>query len=215
MEEITQAIACLTTGKIIAFPTETIWGLGVDPNNEQALQHLLTLKGRDQNKGMILLVPHPSQLDGMAKVNHGRAPELMASFWPGPLTLVLPTLAHLSPQVTGDRQKVAVRHSPGQVVQQLFSLWPHPLVATSANPSGQPPAPHAQAIQHYWPDGQIAYILGRNQPVLLPSLPSTVLEPLANGRCRLLRLGAITPKNLLAVLPDLLLVDSFDIPLRQ
>ncbi|MBF0369446.1 MAG: threonylcarbamoyl-AMP synthase [Magnetococcales bacterium] len=168
------AAAALQRGEVIAYPTETVYGLGVDPDQEGALQRLIKLKGRPPEKGFILLVSSLAQLGQLTPVPLSPlAQQLADRFWPGPLTLVLPAKPGLSSLITGGLSTVAVRCSSSPLVKALLKLWHKPLISTSANPYGTPPLTDP---------AQIDAVLGSQIGLILPGdgggdgQPSTILK---------------------------------------
>jgi L-threonylcarbamoyladenylate synthase len=139
-EHIEQAVAIVRDGGLIAFPTETYYGLGVDPFNETALQRLFTLKNRAKIKPVLVLVADRLQVDLLASHVSATADRLMDAFWPGPLTLVLPARASLSALLTGRTATVGVRLSSNSHATGLVRALGVPLTGTSANLAGEPAA---------------------------------------------------------------------------
>ena len=195
-----RAAHALANGQIIAHPTETVFGLAADPFNPSALHHLLQLKGRAASKGFILLIPDRCWLDQLVETPSPLAERLMHHFWPGPLTLVLPARPGLPVAVTGGSDWVAVRHSSSPLVKTLLRTWQKPLVSTSANPTGKPPACSAAEVQQYW-NRAVAIILTGAEST--ETRPSTLLQVVAD-RVRLLREGALTMAQLQAKVPEIM-----------
>ncbi|WP_312325714.1 Sua5/YciO/YrdC/YwlC family protein [Stenotrophomonas sp.] len=144
MNELTvdSAVPTLHAGGVVAYPTEAVWGLGCDPANEAAVLKLLRLKQRPVEKGMILVAADLAQLDGWVSVNQlpaDRRDEVLAS-WPGAHTWILPAGTRAPRWITGDHTGIAVRISAHPLVAALCRAWGGPLVSTSANLAGQPPA---------------------------------------------------------------------------
>ena len=137
---LTQAVTCLQGGGIVAFPTETYYGLAADPFNEEALLALFRLKARDIRKPILVLIGEMRQLEEIADSIPDLYRPLMKDFWPGPLTLIFPGRKNLSPLLTGGTDTVGVRISSNTIAAELCRRWGHPLTATSANISGMPPA---------------------------------------------------------------------------
>ncbi|GAB3337875.1 Sua5/YciO/YrdC/YwlC family protein [Marilutibacter aestuarii] len=136
------AVAALRGGGVIAYPTEAVWGLGCDPFDEAAVTRLLRIKQRPVDKGLILIAARPTQLDGLVDwdaLPDGRRDEVLAS-WPGPNTWVVPATARVPRWVTGAHDSVAVRVSAHLHVVALCHAFGAPLVSTSANLAGAPPA---------------------------------------------------------------------------
>lgn len=129
-------------GKIFAYPTEAVYGLGCDPDNEQAVMRLLALKNRAIDKGLILVAKNYSQLlpyvDDKA-IPMDRRTEIFSS-WPGPVTWLLPASVHAPIWITGGSSLIAVRVSQHKTIQMLCELLDKPWISTSANLSGQAPA---------------------------------------------------------------------------
>ncbi len=196
LDPLHHACQALSAGQIIAHPTETVFGLAVDPWQPTALHHLLQLKGRTAIKGFILLIPDRQALEQLVLPPPPLARILMDHFWPGPLTLVLPARPGLPLAVTGDSGWVAVRHSSSPVVQALLRLWQRPLVSTSANSTGQPPARSATAVRQLWGHAIPIVLEGETPP---EAQPSTLLR-VEGDRIHLLRAGAITSAQWQAVL---------------
>ena len=144
MKELTldSAVASLRAGGVIAYPTEAVWGLGCDPANEAAVLKLLQLKQRPVEKGMILVAAELAQLEGWVRLQalpDARQRAVLAS-WPGANTWILPAGPRAKPWITGEHSGIAVRISAHPLVAALCRAWGGPLVSTSANLAGQPPA---------------------------------------------------------------------------
>lgn len=144
--EIQHAAAVVRDGGIIAFPTETYYGLGVDPFNEKALANLFVLKNRSVVKPVLVLIGIASQLDLLAEDIPAGARILMKSFWPGPLTIVFSARMNVSPSLTGGTGSVGVRLSPHPVARGLLEAYGSPMTATSANIAGRPAAVTAEEV---------------------------------------------------------------------
>lgn len=144
MKELTlpTAVSTLRAGGVIAYPTEAVWGLGCDPSHHLAVQSLLRLKQRPEAKGMILVAADLEQLQGWARLHdlpQERQRAVLAS-WPGANTWILPAGPRAPSWVTGEHSGVAVRISAHPLVAGLCRAWGGPLVSTSANLAGEPPA---------------------------------------------------------------------------
>lgn len=136
---IDQAVTCLKQGKIIAYPTEAVFGLGCDPHNLQALEQLLQLKQRSAHKGFILIASHIEQLLpylALEELPSGRWNEIIAQ-WPGPYTWICPAKSAVSPLLRGDHATLAVRVTAHPVAKALCEQFEGAIVSTSANLSTQ------------------------------------------------------------------------------
>lgn len=143
---IEKASAIILKGGVIAFPTETFYGLGADAFNERALRRIFEIKGREENKPLLLLLAEVSWLAPLVKRIPPVAQKLMDRFWPGPLTLVFEAQTHLSPLITGNTGKVGLRISSNYLTQKLVQTIGQPITGTSANLSGKPSLSAAEEV---------------------------------------------------------------------
>jgi L-threonylcarbamoyladenylate synthase len=136
------ALPALRAGGVIAYPTEAVWGLGCNPGNEPAVMKLLRIKQRPVEKGMILVAAELAQLEGWVRLQalpESRQAAVLAS-WPGAHTWILPAGPRAPRWITGEHSGIAVRISAHPLVAALCRAWGGPLVSTSANLAGRPPA---------------------------------------------------------------------------
>lgn len=145
-EALALACAVLRAGGVVAFPTETYYGLAVDPFNQAALARLFVLKGRSADKPVLLIIDNVSQLSTLVAQVPPPFPPLMEKFWPGPLTLVFPGAPSLPGMLTGNRGTIGVRVSSHPVARKLVRAFGRPITATSANFSGHPAAVAASGV---------------------------------------------------------------------
>ncbi|MCB9838768.1 MAG: threonylcarbamoyl-AMP synthase [Phycisphaeraceae bacterium] len=134
------ALDRLAAGEVVAFPTETVWGLGADATNPDAVERVYELKGRPRDKPMPVLVADLGMARSLTPGLTGRALRLAQAFWPGPLTIVLPATPAIPPIVTADGGTVAVRAPGHSGLLDLVRRLGRPVIAPSANRAGQPPA---------------------------------------------------------------------------
>ena len=151
-EALNTAVQCLHEGGIIAYPTEAVFGLGCDPDNDVALQRLLALKQRPAHKGLILVAANMEQLRPYLEPLADAVMQKIQASWPGPVTWLCPAKATVSTLLRGEHNTLAVRVSAHPVVQQLCQLYGKPLVSTSANISTAAPATTAAAVQDIFAD---------------------------------------------------------------
>lgn len=136
------AVATLRAGGVIAYPTEAVWGLGCDPRQEAAVMRLLRIKRRPVEKGVIVVATGLDVLRDwldLAALPSERLDAVRAS-WPGPNTWILPATDQTPAWITGHHRGIAVRISAHPLVDRLCRAWEAPLVSTSANLAGMPPA---------------------------------------------------------------------------
>ena len=148
IENSVRIIQTLQKGDLIAYPTEAVYGLGCDPDDEDAVHKLLSLKKRPVDKGLILVAKTYSQLSPYIddkKIPLHMRTEIFSS-WPGSVTWLLPASKQSPKWVTGDSDLIAVRVSRHIVVSQLCELFGKPLISTSANVTGTKPAINVQQL---------------------------------------------------------------------
>jgi len=136
------AATLLRGGGVVAYPTEAVWGLGCDPFSEDAVLRLLAIKQRAVDKGVILVAADLSQFDGLLawdRLPRERIDDVQSQ-WPGPRTWIVPATSRVPRWITGSHEGVAVRVSDHPVVVALCRAFGAPLVSTSANLAGEPPA---------------------------------------------------------------------------
>ncbi len=154
------ACTALRVGGVIAYPTEAVWGLGCEPRNEAAVERLLALKRRDWRKGLILVAADFAQLEPFVQLPSRTAQKRAFSTWPGPATWVFPASDHTPMWISGERNSVAIRVSAHPVVQALCRAYGGPIVSTSANREGRPPARSATQVRLAFPRGLDALVPG-------------------------------------------------------
>ncbi len=155
------AVAALLAGEVIAWPTEAVWGLGCDPNNQAAVNKLLKIKQRSVEQGLILVAADFEQFQGLlAPVSVCEMGRALAS-WPGPVTWLFPAAKGTPGWLTGKHDTLAVRVSDNPLTRRLCRAFNQPLVSTSANPSGQSPALNQQQLVSYFSSPELAgYLSG-------------------------------------------------------
>lgn len=141
-DTLNATVDALRRGGVVAYPTEAVWGLGCDPFDEQAVMRLLAIKQRPADKGLILIAADTAQLDALvdwAALPGDRHVAVLGS-WPGPNTWTVPVTDRVPAWIRGAHASVAVRVSDHPTVIALCRAFGGPLVSTSANLTGQPPA---------------------------------------------------------------------------
>ncbi len=145
--KLRQAARCIHDGGLIAYPTEAVYGLGCDPLNGEAVQHLLAIKQRPAEKGLILIAADFGQLRPFVRPLPRAQMESVLKSWPGPHTWLLPAAAGLPWWLTGSHETIAVRVTAHPIAAALCRAARSPLVSTSANRSGQPPLRTSLAVR--------------------------------------------------------------------
>lgn len=154
---IKQAARRVAAGGLIAYPTEAVFGLGCDPLDAQAVWRLLALKRRSPTKGLIVIAADPGQLRGLVRLDGPGLPERLAETWPGPVTWILPARPAVPPWLRGVHSGLAVRVTAHPIARALCARA-GPLVSTSANPAGRPPARSAMKVRAYF-GAELDYIV--------------------------------------------------------
>ena len=196
-EKLAEAVRVLREGGVVAFPTETFYGLGADARNETAVEKIFRIKGRNFRNPLPVIVANDRELIPLVEEIPAAARILMQTFWPGPLTLIFRASSSVLPRLTADTGKIGIRVSGHLVARLLAAGLAGPLTATSANPSGGPECSSADAIIRALGDLPDAVIDGGETPGGAGStiLDVTVFPP------RILREGAIPRSLVLNALP--------------
>jgi L-threonylcarbamoyladenylate synthase len=177
--------AVIARAGVVAIPTETYYGLGVNPFSHEAVDRLRAVKGREDGKPILVLLGSMTALSSLAEEVSSAASVLMEAFWPGPLTIVLPARSSLPTNLTAGTGRIGVRFSSCQPLCRLLERI-GPLTGTSANRAGGPPALTAGAVQQALRDEVDLIIDAGPTP---GGLPSTVVE--VHDSLRIVREGAI------------------------
>ena len=184
----TKARKVLLAGGVIAFPTDTFYGLGVDPFNREAVNKVFELKGREKNKPLILLISSRVQLETMVKEITPAHSALIQKFWPGPLTLLFKPSSVIPENVLAGSNRIGIRQPGNTMTRNLISTLGQTVTAPSANLSGESPPITAKQVQKSF-GNQVDLIIdgGTCQGGKSSTLVDAVEMPV-----RLVRQGAIT-----------------------
>ena len=195
-EAIARAVDLLGAGQPVAFPTETVYGLGARADDAAAVARVYAAKGRPSDKPLIVHVATVARARVLSGAWDETAEALARAFWPGPLTLVLPQAAAVCSAVTAGTGTVALRAPAHPLALALLEACVFPVAAPSANPSGAPPPTTA---------AEVLAGLGGRIPLILDGgptsarVPSTIVDlTLGGGRARLVRQGALPLAELAA-----------------
>jgi L-threonylcarbamoyladenylate synthase len=191
-EKLAEAVRVLREGGVVAFPTETFYGLGADARNETAVEKIFRIKGRNFRNPLSVIVAHGGELIPLVEEIPAAATILMQKFWPGPLTLIFRASSTVLPRLTADTGKIGIRISSHRIARLLAAGLAGPLTATSANPSGGTECSSADAVIRALGDLPDAVIDGGATP---GGAGSTILD-VTFFPPRILREGAI-PRSLI------------------
>lgn len=172
-KEIKQAVDLIQAGELVAFPTDTVYGLGADATNEAAVEKVFTAKGRPKNRPINVLISQPEDILNYTKNTTDEAMALAKAFWPGPFTLILESAGQLSPIITAGKDTVGLRIPENDIALQFIEACGVPLATPSANSSGRPSPTNAR---HVWDDlnGKIAGIIDGGPTAY--GIESTILD---------------------------------------
>ena len=183
LENIRTAAQALRSGRIVAFPTETVYGLGVCADNDTVIDNLYSAKQRSRDKKLSIMIAEPDDVRKHVKQITPIANKLISSFWPGPLTIIfdLP-----------DNRTVGIRNSSHHVVKDLLNAAGISIVSTSANISGRPPATDAQQVISSFSDKVDVVLDGGSAEA---GKPSTVIK-IVDNTFEIIRHGVIEKERL-------------------
>ena len=198
----------LAAGGVVAFPTDTVYGIGASLAREEAIARVFALKGRPADRPLPVLLASPAALDRVALDLDPRVLRLTARYWPGPLTVVVPARAGMPAGVVGPDGTVGARVPNHPLALRLLEAAGGAAAVTSANRSGEPPARTAEAVIAAVGDRLDLLVDGGTTP---GGVPSTVVA-FAGDDLRVLRVGAIPAAHLDADWQDILAADPTDDP---
>jgi L-threonylcarbamoyladenylate synthase len=183
----------VASGGVVAYPTDTFYGLGADPENPAAVARLFEIKGRQRDQPILLLIADPADASKWAATITPEAARLMSEYWPGPLTLVFSAKEGVLPELTAGTGTIGLRVPGSILVRDLIRFLGHALTGTSANLSGRQSPRTAQ---------ETAEAVGNLVDLVLDGgetaggTSSTIVD-VASGRPRVIREGAVSLREIL------------------
>ncbi|MBV8743296.1 MAG: threonylcarbamoyl-AMP synthase [Sinobacteraceae bacterium] len=206
--EIDTAVQTLRDGELVAFPTETVYGLGANAQNPAAVRKIFAAKGRPENHPVIVHLDSPRFLHRWVREVSDTATKLAERFWPGPLTMVLPRALNVHDVVTGGQDTIAIRVPSHPMAQQLLTAFGGGIAAPSANRYGRISPTRPEHVRDELGDAVKVILDGGECQI---GLESTILA--VNGsEVRLLRPGAVTAGQLRTVIGDVLIGAALESP---
>ncbi|HEX6893890.1 MAG TPA: L-threonylcarbamoyladenylate synthase [Bryobacteraceae bacterium] len=190
-EAIERAAAYLRRGDVVAIPTEALYVLVADPLNLNAVGRVFAAKGREIHRALPMLISGSFMAEELAKELSTRFHILARHFWPGPLTMIVPASAKVPLKVTGNTGRLAVRQSRSRVAQALLDWLDQPLIATSANISGQPTCRSGIEVFGMM-DGRVDLVLDAGTF----SGPGATTVDITDAEWKVIREGAISEKEI-------------------
>jgi L-threonylcarbamoyladenylate synthase len=199
VDAVSEAISVLSQGGLVIFPTDTVYGVGASVDRPDAVARLYVAKGRPLDRAIPVLVSSELAVERMVSELDDVARTLMRHFWPGPLTIVLPAATWLPSEIVRDTGSVGVRMPDHPIALEMIERSGGALATTSANNSGQPETRTAQDAASDIGARVELVVDGGESP---GGVPSTVVKVSEDGNLTVLRKGAISEQDLLAVLGD-------------
>ncbi len=198
-DDLALAIRLLKSGELVAFPTETVYGLGADATNAEAVAKIFRAKGRPSDHPVIVHLANSEDISEWAEDISEQAWQLAEAFWPGPLTLILKRQHHVLNAVTGNQDSVGLRVPSHPVAQSLLKAFGGGVAAPSANRFGHISPTKAEHVKADFPDVGLFILDGGDSDV---GLESTIVD-VTGAEARLLRPGGISLRALQTVIPDI------------
>ncbi|OGQ14984.1 MAG: threonylcarbamoyl-AMP synthase [Deltaproteobacteria bacterium RIFCSPHIGHO2_02_FULL_40_11] len=189
-------IQALESGGIIAYPTETVYGLGCDPFQRTSIEKIFELKQRPLAQTPLILIPDVGWLEKLCKNIDPLTAKLVDHFWPGPLTLIFQASKEMPPWLIRDDETLAVRHSSHPWVEVFMKAYQKPLISTSANLSGQEPSLTIESVKQVFGDKVDLYIDGGE----LRQNKSSSIVMIQEGKLKVLRPGGVSVNEINQVL---------------
>ncbi len=182
--KIKQCASALASGKVIAYPTEAVWGLGCDPFNQHAVSEVLTLKKRSWKKGLILVAADVTQIEFLLSDLSEDKKQCLAESWPGHVTFLIPHCNRIPALVTGVHDTIAIRVSAHPIVKALCEEFGGPIVSTSANPQGLNPATTKFKAQDYFGTNSPHDVMFAPGNVGAQAKPSKIIDLMSGQQLR-------------------------------
>lgn len=184
-EDLQEALRVLRDGGIIVYPTDTVWGIGCDATNAEAVAKIYALKQREDSKSMLVLLDSAAKLDYYVDVPE-TAEMLLATESEKPMTIIYPNARHLAPNLVAEDGSIGIRITNEPFSKALCAQLRHPLVSTSANISGHPTAHFFHEIEEAILEGADYVCLFRREDET-PHEPSTIIKVNADGTFKIIR----------------------------
>lgn len=196
MNNIVKAAEFISSGKLVAFPTETVYGLGADATNELACRKIFTIKGRPKVNPLVVHVANIEQAENIGRFN-ADARRLADAFWPGPLSIIVPLRgeAPIAPSVSAGLTTIALRIAAHNTALELITASGVPVAAPSANPSGYISATTLEHVKKHFSNESEVFILPDNLDKSKYGIESTIIDS-AVSDLTILRSGFITLESL-------------------
>ena len=191
-DELNAAADAINQGKLVLFPTETVYGIGANALDKEAVKKIYTAKGRASDNPLIAHISNIEMLEQLAIEIGEVEKKLIKNFWPGPLTIILKKTTIVPDIITGGLDTVAIRMPSNEIAHKLIEYSNCPIAAPSANISGKPSGTQIEDIIEEL-DGKVEYIIDTGKVDI--GVESTVIR-VVNNTVHILRPGKITPEDI-------------------
>ncbi|WP_372935009.1 L-threonylcarbamoyladenylate synthase [Mariniphaga sediminis] len=184
-DDLKQAVEILKNGGVILYPTDTIWGIGCDATNPEAVARIYRIKKREDSKSMLVLMENPALLERYVD----DVPEVawdLVEITTTPLTVIYPGAKNLSPNLIAEDGSIGIRFTKEEFTSKLLQRFRKPIVSTSANISGQKPPAFFDEISEEIKN-QVDYIVEYRQDDVTPAQPSSIIKLWPDGRIDIIR----------------------------
>ena len=185
-EDLQEALRVLRSGGIIVYPTDTVWGIGCDATNEEAVQRIYALKQREDSKSMLVLLDSPAKLNYYLADIPDAAWMLLEAASPKPLTIIYPNARNMAPSLIAEDGSIGIRITNEPFSKALCAQLKHPLVSTSANISGHPTAHFFAQIEPQIREGA-DYVCRFRREDDCPAEPSSIIKINSDNTFRIIR----------------------------
>ncbi len=183
--DIKNALEVLRRGGIILYPTDTIWGIGCDATNPEAVKRIYEIKQRTDNKAMLVLLENPNRLNSYVDMVPDVAWDLIEANYK-PMTIIYPKAKNLAPNLVGKDQTIGIRITEEAFTSQLIQRFRKPIVSTSANISGEPSPANFDEISKAIIDA-VDYVVDYRQEDITPATASSIIKLGTGGEIKILR----------------------------
>ena len=192
--KIKEVISVLKSGDLIIFPTETLYGIGANALNEEAVKKIFTAKERPESKPILILISNIEMLNDLVSEIPEIAQKLINKFWPGPLTIIFKNKSGISNALNPYGNTVAIRMTSSKIAQNIIDLCGFPITATSANIYGKETIKNfKEALDQFGDSALIRYMIEDKN--MKDSKPSTIVD-VSDGDLKIVREGAISEKEI-------------------
>ncbi|RIH65990.1 threonylcarbamoyl-AMP synthase [Mariniphaga sediminis] len=184
-DDLKQAVEILKNGGVILYPTDTIWGIGCDATNPEAVARIYRIKKREDSKSMLVLMENPALLERYVD----DVPEVawdLVEITTTPLTVIYPGAKNLAPNLIAEDGSIGIRFTKEEFTSKLLQRFRRPIVSTSANISGQKPPAFFDEISEEIKN-QVDYIVEYRQDDVTPAQPSSIIKLWPDGRIDIIR----------------------------